>query len=285
GVEPGWHQAWRTPLRQSLDWLRDTIAPLYQERGREYLRDPWAARNDYIDVILERSAERMGAFLRAHAKGEPDEAQRVTILKLLEMQRHLMLMYTSCGWFFDEVSGIETVQVLQYAGRAIQLARDAARAARRDGVPGLPAVGASQPEPETLEAAFLQRLARTESNVPEYDNGAKVYEKFVKPAMVDLQGVAAHYAISSVFEPYGERTQIYCYRFHREDHHYSEVGRAKLAVGRARVVSRTVRREATFGYAVLHFGDHNLTGGVQPFTDAEEYERAREEITEAFAGG
>src|SRR5690606_18980339 len=145
GVEPGWHQGWRTPLRRSLDWLRDAIAPLYEERGRQYLVDPWAARNDYIDVILERSPERIGAFLRAHARGEPGEAERVTIMKLLEMQRHLMLMYTSCGWFFDEVSGLETVQILQYAGRAIQLAEELF------GVP--------------LEAPFLERLAAAPSNL------------------------------------------------------------------------------------------------------------------------
>jgi hypothetical protein len=46
----------------------------------------------------------------------------ITVLKLMELQRHAMLMYTSCGWFFDELSGIETVQVIQYAGRVLQLA-------------------------------------------------------------------------------------------------------------------------------------------------------------------
>src|SRR5690606_31240873 len=265
GVEPGWHQAWRTPLRQSLDWLRDTIAPLYQERGREYLRDPWAARNDYIDVILERSAERMGAFLRAHAKGEPDEAQRVTILKLLEMQRHLMLMYTSCGWFFDEVSGLETVQILQYAGRAIQLAEEVFGVA--------------------LEAPFLERLAAAPSNLAGQGNGARVYERYVKPAMVDLRKVAAHYAVSSAFETYGERTRIECYRIDRRDFRIRQSGRVRLLLGRVRVTSEVTLEGETLGFAVVHFGDHHVNGGVREFPGREQYEEAAALIGEAFEAG
>src|SRR6202035_3981626 len=119
-----WNQQWRAPLRAALDWLRDRLAPIFESRLKEYVRDPWATRDDYIRVILDRSQETRGAFFADHAIRPLEPHEQVTALRLLEMQRHAMLMYTSCGWFFDELSGLETVQVIQYAGRAVQLAQD-----------------------------------------------------------------------------------------------------------------------------------------------------------------
>ena len=117
-------------------------------------------------------------------------AETIDALKLLEMQRHAMLMYTSCGWFFDELSGIETMQVLQYAGRVIQLARE---------------TGNVDPEPE-----FLRRLALAQSNLPEMGDGASIYNRWVAPAFVDLCKVGAHFAISSMFN--GDHiVPQYCY--------------------------------------------------------------------------
>lgn len=124
GGHPEWNQEWREPLREALDWLRDELAAGYERKGREYFKDPWQARDDYIDMLLDRSRENTESFLAGHAAGEFGEEEKVAVLKLLEMQRHAMLMYTSCGWFFDELSGLETVQVIQYAGRALQLAEE-----------------------------------------------------------------------------------------------------------------------------------------------------------------
>ncbi len=166
GAHPDWDQSWRGPLRDALDWLRDEAAPLFEEQGAELLHDPWAARDDYINVVLHRRGNE-DAFFQRHAVRTLDKEATVTALQLLELQRHAMLMYTSCGWFFDELSGIETVQVLQYAGRVIQLARELFR---RD-----------------LEPPFLDLLEPAKSNLPENSNGRVVYEKFVQPAVVDLQ--------------------------------------------------------------------------------------------------
>ena len=124
GMHSGWHQRWRGPLREALDWLRDAMAGRFELRGAALLKDPWAARNDYIELILDRSRGNAVAFLDCHATHPLSPEERVRALKLLELHRHAMLMYTSCGWFFDEVSGIETVQVLQYAGRVLQLNRE-----------------------------------------------------------------------------------------------------------------------------------------------------------------
>ena len=119
--------------------------------------------------------------------------EKVTAIKLLELQRHAMLMYTSCGWFFDEISGIETVQVIQYAGRTLQLARDVLE--------------------QDLEPGFLDLLQHARSNIPEHQDGRLIYEKFVRPAMLNWEKVIAHYAMSSLFEAYGQRTHIYLYHF------------------------------------------------------------------------
>lgn len=165
GTHPDWSQAWRSPLREALDWLRDALAHLFEERGQALLSDPWAARNDYIAVVLDRSHASVERFLRTHAAGDLREVNRVNTLKLLEMERHALLMYTSCGWFFDDLAGIETMQVLQYAGRALQLARE---------------VGG-----DDLEEPFLQRLERASSNRPEAGNGRRLYEEHVRSAMAD----------------------------------------------------------------------------------------------------
>src|SRR5436190_5637216 len=165
GGHAGWNQGWREPLRNSLDWLRDELTPLYESKAGEFLRDPWKARDDYISVILDRSSENVNNFFREQAARELNEGEKVAALKLLELQRHAMLMYTSCGWFFDELSGIETVQVIQYASRALQLARDV--------------LG------KDLEPAFLDRLDAARSNIAGKGGGRNIYQMHVQPAMLD----------------------------------------------------------------------------------------------------
>jgi alpha-amylase/alpha-mannosidase (GH57 family) len=263
GMCPGWSQAWRTTLREALDWLRDTLAPQYEEKASQFLKDPWAARNDFILIILNRSRDAVEEFLQQHALRKLNPSEKSMVLKLLEMQRHAMLMYTSCGWFFDELSGLETVQVLQYAGRVIQLARDI--------------LGDDQ------EAIFLERLQHAKSNIPEHGDGRRIFEKFVKPAMVDLLTVGAHYAISSLFEDYQVQDRIFCYTIDREDYRLSEAGKAKLAVGRIQVTSDITWNSAAISFAVLHFGDHNLCGGVREFQGEEAYGTMAWEVAEAFS--
>ncbi|WP_035108189.1 DUF3536 domain-containing protein [Desulfovirgula thermocuniculi] len=263
GLHPGWSQAWRSPLRNALNWLRNALAPLFEEQARPLLKDPWAARDEYIEVILDRSPENLERYLGRHAARPLTGEEQVKVLKLLEMQRHAMLMFTSCGWFFDEISGIETVQVLQYAGRAIQLARDLS------GHNG-------------LEAEFLEMLSQAKSNIPEHRDGAHIYEKFVKPAMVDLVKVGAHYAISSLFETYEEQSRIFSYTVRREDGISRLAGAAKLALGKARVTSEITREETTVVYGVVNFGLPSINGGVKEYADEESYRRMVEEVTAAF---
>ncbi|MCB9591421.1 MAG: DUF3536 domain-containing protein [Sandaracinaceae bacterium] len=241
----GWHQKWRAPLRAALDWLAAELEPRYEREAGRMLADPWAARDAYIDVVLDRSAAGVQALLGDHAvAGLDDDGWRRRAVALLEMQRHLMLMYTSCGWFFDEPSGLETIQVLRYAARAIQLAY------------GLFGVD--------LEAQFRQRLAEAPSNRPEYKDANGIYRELVRPSQIDLEHVAAHFAIASIFDDVPSRT-VRGFDADMVEHDLVLTGSSRLATGRLRVQSRVTLEAGDYSFAVLHLGDHNLIGGLKDF--------------------
>ncbi|MBX3271538.1 MAG: DUF3536 domain-containing protein [Sandaracinaceae bacterium] len=240
----GWHQRWRAPVRAALDWLAGELAPRFETEGAKVLVDPWAARDAYVDVVLDRSEGTIDAFLAKRGAPGLDEAGRRRALSLCEMQRHAMLMYTSCGWFFDEPSGLETIQVLRYAARAIQLARD---------VFG-----------EDLEPRFRALLAKAPSNRPEYGDVDGIYRELVRPSQIELADVAAHFAIASVFDDVPSRA-LRGYDAELLEHDVAVSGVSRLATGRLAVRSRTTLEDGDYSYAVLHLGDHNLIGGLRDF--------------------
>ncbi len=265
GGHPGWNQSWRRPLREAFDWLRERLSFIFENLATQYFKDPWKARDDYISVILDRSEISIKRFFIEHAIRNLSNDERINALKLLEMQRHAMLMYTSCGWFFDELSGIETVQVMQYAARAIQLSDELFK----DG----------------LEDTFKMRLAMAKSNIPDYENGATIFERFVKPAMIDLKKVAAHYAVSSLFEEYVDETNIYSYSIKREDYQKIEAGNTELAIGRVSVSSNITGESELISFCVLHFGGHAINGGVRNFIGPDAYNSMKDEIIKTFEKG
>ena len=260
----GWNQMWRGPLREALDYVRDRAAELFEQQAAELLNDPWAARNDYIDVILDRSPEALWIFFEKHSRRQLRHEETTLALKLLEMQRHAMLMYTSCGWFFDELSGLETVQVMQYAGRVVQLARESSGA--------------------DLESEFIQRLAQVRSNIADFGDGARIYKLLVKPAMVDLAKVGAHYAISSIFN--GDHViPQFCYEIKPLDYRQAESGVAKLALGHVRVSSQITREARDLAFAVIYLGEQALHAGVHDFKGEDVYESLMERSMSAFSSG
>jgi hypothetical protein len=157
-------------------------------------------------------------------------------------------MYTSCGWFFDEISGIETVQIIAYAGRVLQLAE------QLFGEPG-----------KALEAEFLAVLGEAISNVPDIGNGAEVYRRFVIGSRLDLEHVGAHYAISSMFRSYPDFGQIFCFDVHRHSYDVLTSGHGRFAFGRALMRSRITEESEDICFAVLHLGDQNLTAAVKRY--------------------
>ena len=231
GANPGWRQKWRTPLRSALDELRDRLEPLYASEMKNLLRDPWAARDGYIDLILDRGQETVERFFAAYAVRPLDRKDRVRALELLEMQRFALLMYTSCGWFFDDITGIETLQILQYAGRAIQLADSSG---------------------SDIEASFLETLSEAESNQSEKGNGRDLYLKFVKPAIIDDIGIAAHYAMRSLVYDFPARADFYSRIIDRGDLRVINHNNAKLIVGNCTIISGITGEFADVDFAAIY---------------------------------
>jgi alpha-amylase/alpha-mannosidase (GH57 family) len=255
GGKPGWSQAWRGPLRDALDGLRDAVGALTEQEGGTLFKNVWAARNEYIHVILYRTA--VERFFLEHQNHALTAEERIRGLELMEMQRHAQLMYTSCGWFFDDISGIETVQVIAYAARVLQLAQDlfGEKAGK-------------------LESDFLARMAEAKSNVAEAGDGARIYKEKIKAMEVGLEQVTAHFAISSVFSSFAEEMDLFCFRVRRISYDVYTSGRGRMALGRAHVASVITGEQRNFSFAVLHFGDQNITAAVKPYeeSDAESFE-------------
>jgi alpha-amylase/alpha-mannosidase (GH57 family) len=250
GGHAGWNQLWRAPLRAALDGLRDGVAPLVRAKAAGLFPDLDEARNRYIQVVLDRGKQ--NGFLKRYARPGLSEQERIEALELMELERHAMLMYTSCGWFFDEISGIETVQIIAYASRALQLAASLFGA-----------------EGEALEAAFVQKLGEAKSNVPEKRDGAAIYRDSVETMRVGLEQVAAHYAISSIFTTYAVQAELFCYTIRRQGYEVVTSGRGRLAIGQAHICSNLTGEQATVVFAVLHFGDQNITAAVKPWDDSQ----------------
>jgi alpha-amylase/alpha-mannosidase (GH57 family) len=271
GGKPGWNQLWRTPLRQALDELRDDLAPLTREAAASIFHDYDQARDAYISVLLDHS--KADAFLAAQTTDAVHRSPRRIALTLMELERHAQFMYTSCGWFFDDISGIETVQIIAYAARAIELATalfgDRATA---------------------LEQQFITTLAQARSNVPEEGDGATIYRKRARSLQVNLEQVAAHYAISSVFTTYPEQARLFAYHIRRVASEVTTSGRGRLMTGEAEISSTLTESWERVVYAVLHFGDQNIAAVVKRVdpehtSQTEEYTRflksTREAVTRA----
>lgn len=177
---PGWNQAWRTPLREGLDWLADELAAIFEERAGQFFKDPWQARDDYITVFPHPSLSQRESFLKRHATRHLGTDEKVEAFQFMESQRMSLYMFTSCGWFFDDIAGLEAIQVLKYAARAIDLVQPWAR--------------------KDLEAGLIDFLVKAKSNEPAYGHGGRVWQALVKPSRIDPSRATAHYAIAALFK-------------------------------------------------------------------------------------
>ncbi|MBI3783800.1 MAG: DUF3536 domain-containing protein [Deltaproteobacteria bacterium] len=236
-----WQQTWRGPLRESLDWLKHQIDESFERLGAGLLSDVWAARDAYVDVVLKPHPQHRDAFIEQQCRRGLNPQERSRVWQLLEMQRFCLLSFTSCGWFFDEPSGLETTQVLTYAARAVQLAA---------------ALGSD------LEAGFLRHLAPMRSNLPRYVDGAALYQALVQPAVSDVRRMVANYAINGLFEAPTAEQRVYGCRFTRLDHHMEKNDAATLIVGRTHVLAQMTEESHEFVHATLHLGGHEMQCAV-----------------------
>lgn len=277
GGEGGvWHQKWRRPLRNALNWLRDQLIDVYEKHGSVLFRDPWQARDEYIHVMSDRSHANVSHFLSRHQTHKLDAGEQVEALRLLEMQRHSLLMFTSCGWFFEEISRPEGTQILRYAARALELAGD---------VSGV-----------QLEKGFLKRLMLAPSNVEEFKNGADIYHKLVLTAQIGFKQVAAHYAITSLFnhrkntvsgqdtdkQSHGNHQRVYCYTAHELDYHKQRIGPLTMVIGHLQLVSDITWESENLIFAVLHLGGWDFHCCIQQFTGRRNYAEIKEKLFTAL---
>ncbi len=262
GGRPQWNQLWRKPLREALDWLRNECSAAYEMVATEVLKDPQKARNEYVSVILNRNDESVKKFLKDHCLKLVNKSK---VLRMMEIQRNAMLMYTSCGWFFDEVSGIETVQILQYACRAIQLH--------------------FQTSGVNLEEEFTQRLEQVPSNIPSLENAKNVYIRYVLPSKTNLQRVGMHYAVASLFEEDPENFPIFNYTTSNDLFIRKEAGEQRLVLGITKVKSNVTRSEKRFSFAAVYMGKHNIIGNISLDLENDRFTEMHDTILKAFDDG
>jgi alpha-amylase/alpha-mannosidase (GH57 family) len=256
-------QQWRSPLREALDWLRDQVDLFYETRAAELLKDPWSARDEYIEVVLDRTPERLQAFLARHQRVALDSTSVLDVRRLLEMERNRLLMYTSCGWFFDELSALEPVQILKYAAMAMQYLRD---------------VGGPNVEPE-----FARRLEAAPTNVTEIRHGGEVWQRYIRPTVIDLRRVVAHYAISGLLAEHPPERRVYAYRVRRLDQAREAYAGTSLGVAHVRVGSEITGEVKEHMYAVVHFGSHDFSCSVRAWEDHRTYEAMKADLLGRYA--
>ncbi len=262
GGRGNWNQQWRKPLRDALNWLRDELDKVYEEEMSLFTDDIWGLRNQHIRIVLDRSTENINKVLGEFIKTELTSRKRTQVMRLLEMQRQSLLMFTSCAWFFDEVSGIETVQILQYANRAIQLGE--------------------QLTSQFIEAEFIERLRQAPSNLPEHKNAGEIYCKFSTPARVNLNKVGTHYAIASLFAEDPSKMNVLNFDTENQYFERQEAGLQKLAIGRTTVISKITLSQKYFSFAVLYLGQHQIIGSSSNQLSQVDFFEMADRIREAF---
>ena len=263
GGHPGWNQKWRKPLREALDYLRDKLAKIFEDEGKKYFsKDVWEVRNNYIDVILDRSYSKIKSFQKIYFKSDLSEEDKVKGMELLEIQRQSLLMYTSCGWFFSEISGIETVQIMKYAARALQLA---ARFCN-----------------ENLEAKFLDILASAKSNISEFGTGKDIFEKFVKPSVVTLKQIACLWAVSSLYQDFEDEEDVYCYQVKRNDYKCVTKGNANFVIGNIEIRSKVTLQKSNLVFALMQYTGGDFHCAIKEFSDNNEYQDLKVNLIKTF---
>ena len=263
GGQPGWNQKWRKPLREALDFLRDKLAIIFENEGKKYFNESaWVVRNKYIDVVLNRNNSVIKNFQKLNFRADLTETEKVRGMELLEMQRQAMLMYTSCGWFFNEISGIETVQIMKYAARAMQLAANFSN--------------------EDIETPFLNILDQAKSNIKEHGSGKTIYEKWVKPSVVSLKEVAALWAVSSLYQEFEDEEDVYCYKVKRNNYQSVEKGNTNLVVGNIEVTSKITLQKSNLVFALMQYADGDFHCAIKEFSSSEDYNELKNTLIKTF---
>lgn len=262
GGHPGWNQKWRKPLRDALDYLRDELIVVFENEGQKYFDNVWNVRNKYINVILDRNEMNVKKFQQENFKPDLTDDDKVHAMELLEIQRQAMLMYTSCGWFFSEISGIETVQVMKYAARAMQLA---ARFTSKN-----------------LEEKFLEILSQAKSNIPEFGTGKDIFERFVKPSIITVKQIATLWALSSLYQDFEDEENVYCYTITRKAYKKVQKNSSTFIVGHIEIQSKITLQKSNVMFALMQYAGGDFHCTIKEYSDDAEFNRIKNDLIKIY---
>lgn len=262
GGHPGWNQKWRKPLREALDYLRDELIVVFENEGQKYFDNVWNVRNKYINVILDRNEMNVKKFQQENFKPNLTDDDKVHAMELLEIQRQAMLMYTSCGWFFSEISGIETVQIMKYAARAMQLA---ARFTSKN-----------------LEEKFLEILSQAKSNIPEFGTGKDIFERFVKPSIITVKQIATLWALSSLYQDFEDEENVYCYTITRKAYKKVQKNSSTFIVGHIEIQSKITLQKSNVMFALMQYAGGDFHCTIKEYSDDAEFNRIKNDLIKIY---
>ena len=234
GGQQGWNQKWRTPLREAVRFLENRLVEIYEKEAPAFFQDPWAVRDHYIELVLDQNPKAQKQFFEKYGNHGLGAEEQKKAIQLLEMERFAMLSETSCGWFFNEISGIETVQILRYALRSIELAEHF--------------------DEGDLERQFVEILAKAKSNLNEFRDGRGVWEKLVKPSKTSREKIVAHYVFRKLFDLKISKEDFYNQRLEEGEVEQETIGDMALLMGTAQLTGRVIPESATFVYAIFQQG-------------------------------
>lgn len=265
GGPPEWNQKWRGPLRQALDLLRDSLAAVFEREGGKYLKDVWAARNDYLDIILDETKEAKDKYFALHARRSLSLEERSLVLALLEIQRHAMLMYSSDAWFFNDLSGLETIQVLRHAAWALEEA--------------LQFVG------DGLEGAFLKELAKARSNIPTQGDGRKIYRQQALATRRGPEHAVHDYVLGQLIPKRARKGKIYFYQAARlgEERHSGK--KCGLSFSRIKLTSEITLESRDFISTLLNLNKGDLADFVLPYLSKKQYQKVKARFRQELKPG
>ena len=262
GGHPGWNQKWRKPLRDALDYLRDELIVVFFFFCQKYFDNVWNVRNKYINVILDRNEMNVKKFQQENFKPDLTDDDKVRAMELLEIQRQAMLMYTSCGWFFSEISGIETVQIMKYAARAMQLA---ARFTSKN-----------------LEEKFLEILSQAKSNIPEFGTGKDIFERFVKPSIITVKQIATLWALSSLYQDFEDEENVYCYTITRKAYKKVQKNSSTFIVGHIEIQSKITLQKSNVMFALMQYAGGDFHCTIKEYSDDAEFNRIKNDLIKIY---
>jgi alpha-amylase/alpha-mannosidase (GH57 family) len=265
GGQTGWDQKWRKPLREALDFLRDELGILLEKEGEKIFHDPWEARNGYIDVIVDRSPKSVSRFFERYGRPGVDEKGRIKGLKLLEMERHGLRMFTSCGWFFADMAGLETILILEHAARAIQISKEFSD--------------------QEIEERFLRVLSSGRSNRLEMGDGLQIYQRFAKRKQVSLEQVVTHHALSSLFDGGAKGKRIFSFRVETIDQERIERDDRSLLMGKVKVVSDMIPEPKGFLFVLISSKNNLFQNWVCEDKGMIDFDLLKQKGTDGFPQG